>query len=132
MASTGYQMAITGLDHLVLTVASIERTCAFYEKGLGMTRKTFAGGRTALKFGSQKINLHEAGNEFEPKAVHPTPGSGDLCFVVDDVHAARKRLEHEGVEIIEGPVTRTGAVGELLSVYCRDPDGNLLELSQYQ
>ena len=125
-------MAITGLDHLVLTVASIERTCAFYEKGLGMTCKTFAGGRTALKFGSQKINLHEAGNEFEPKAIHPTPGSGDLCFVVDDVHDAQKRLEQEGVEIIEGPVTRTGAVGELLSIYCRDPDGNLLELSQYQ
>lgn len=125
-------MTITGLDHLVLTVASIERTCAFYEKGLGMTRETFTGGRTALKFGSQKINLHEADNEFEPKAVHPTPGSGDLCFVVDDVHAARKRLEQEGVEIIEGPVTRTGAVGEILSIYCRDPDGNLLELSQYQ
>ncbi len=125
-------MTITGLDHLVLTVASIERTCAFYEKGLGIVRETFAGGRTALKFGSQKINLHEAGNEFEPKAVHPTPGSGDLCFVVDDVHAAQKRLEKEGVEIIEGPVMRTGAAGELLSVYCRDPDGNLLELSQYQ
>lgn len=132
MAVTGYQMTITGLDHLVLTVASIERTCAFYEKGLGFERETFAGGRTALKFGSQKINLHEAGNEFEPKAIHPTPGSGDLCFVVDDVHAAQKRLEQEGVEIIEGPVMRTGAAGELLSVYCRDPDGNLLELSQYQ
>jgi catechol 2,3-dioxygenase-like lactoylglutathione lyase family enzyme len=125
-------MTITRLDHLVLTVASIERTCAFYEKVLGMTRETFAGGRTALKFGQQKINLHEAGKEFEPKAVHPTPGSGDLCFVVEDVHAAQKRLEDADIEIIEGPVARTGAVGELLSLYCRDPDGNLIELSQYQ
>lgn len=125
-------MTITSLDHLVLTVASIERTCAFYEGALGMRRETFAGGRTALNFGSQKINLHEAGKEFEPKAIHPTPGSGDLCFVVEDVHAAHKQLEDAGIEIIEGPVARSGAVGELLSVYCRDPDGNLIELSQYQ
>ena len=125
-------MTITGLDHLVLTVASIERSCAFYEKALGMQRETFAGGRTALKFGAQKINLHEAGKEFEPRAIHPAPGSGDLCFVVDDVHGARNRLEEEGIEIIEGPVARTGAMGALLSVYCRDPDGNLIELSQYQ
>ena len=125
-------MDVTGLDHLVLTVASIERTCAFYEGVLGMQRETFASGRTALKFGSQKINLHEAGREFEPRAVHPTPGSGDLCFVVDDVDGARKRLDDEGIDIIEGPVARTGAVGELLSIYCRDPDGNLIELSQYQ
>lgn len=97
-----------------------------------MKRETFAGGRTALNFGEQKINLHEAGKEFEPKAIHPTPGSGDLCFVVEDVHAAHKQLEDAGIEIIEGPVARTGAVGELLSVYCRDPDGNLIELSQYQ
>lgn len=125
-------MTITSLDHLVLTVASIERTCAFYVTALGMRRETFAGGRTALNFGYQKINLHEAGKEFEPKAIHPTPGSGDLCFVVEDVHAAQKQLEDAGIEIIEGPVARTGAVGELLSVYCRDPDGNLIELSQYQ
>lgn len=125
-------MTITGLDHLVLTVASIERTCAFYQSVLGMEREIFAGGRTALKFGSQKINLHEAGREFEPKAVYPTPGSCDLCFVVDDVHAAKKRLEEEGIEIIEGLVGRTGAMGAIVSVYCRDPDGNLIELSQYQ
>ena len=125
-------MNVMGLDHLVLTVASIERTCTFYEAALGMQRETFAGGRTALKFGAQKINLHEAGREFEPKAIHPTPGSGDLCFVVDDVEGAQQRLEQEGVDIIEGPVARTGARGELLSIYCRDPDGNLIELSQYQ
>lgn len=124
-------MTITGLDHLVLTVASIERTCSFYEGVLGMRRETFGKGRTALQFGAQKINLHEAGNEFEPRADRPTPGSGDLCFIVEDVGAARSLLEEAGVEVIEGPVPRTGAVGRILSVYCRDPDGNLIELSEY-
>ena len=125
-------MTVTGLDHLVLTVASIERTCRFYVKALGMHRETFAGGRTALKFGTQKINLHEAGKEFEPKAVHPTPGSGDLCFVVQNLEEAKLRLDAEGIEIIEGPAPRTGAMGQILSIYCRDPDGNLIELSQYK
>ena len=125
-------MSVTGLDHLVLTVADIEATCEFYVKALGMQRDLFAGGRTALKFGSQKINLHKAGNEFEPKAVHPTPGSGDLCFIVPNLEAAKLRLDAEGVEIIEGPVPRTGAMGKLMSIYCRDPDGNLIELSQYE
>ena len=124
-------MNITALDHLVLTVADIEDTCEFYVRVLGMTRETFAGGRTALKFGSQKINLHIAGKEFEPKAMNATPGSGDLCFVVDDVRAAKKRLEEEGIKIVDRLIERTGAVGELLSVYCRDPDGNLIELSEY-
>ena len=125
-------MSVIGLDHLVLTVADIEATCAFYVEALGMQREIFAGDRMALKFGSQKINLHEAGNEFEPKAVHPTPGSGDLCFIVRNLEAAKLRLEAADVEIIEGPVSRTGAAGELRSIYCRDPDGNLIELSQYQ
>jgi catechol 2,3-dioxygenase-like lactoylglutathione lyase family enzyme len=126
-------MIITGLDHLVLTVASIKRTSAFYERVLGMQVETFAGGsRTALKFGDQKINLHEAGKEFEPKAASATPGSGDLCFVVDDVTEAKARLEGESVELIDGPIPRTGARGPILSVYCRDPDGNLIELSQYE
>lgn len=124
-------MNITALDHLVLTVADIEDTCEFYVRVLGMTRETFAGGRTALKFGSQKINLHVAGKEFEPKAMNATPGSGDLCFVVDDVRAAKKRLAEEGIKIVDRLIERTGAVGELLSVYCRDPDGNLIELSEY-
>ena len=124
-------MNITALDHLVLTVADIEDTCEFYVRVLGMTRETFAGGRTALKFGSQKINLHIAGKEFEPKAMNATPGSGDLCFVVDDVRAAKKRLAEEGIKIVDRLIERTGAVGELLSVYCRDPDGNLIELSEY-
>lgn len=125
-------MQIASLDHLVLTVASIERTCQFYEHVLGMTRQVFGEDRrTALVFGSQKINLHPAGNEFEPKAERATPGSGDLCFVVDSVAAAQARLEEKGIDIIEGPVPRTGAVGQLLSVYCRDPDGNLIELAEY-
>lgn len=125
-------MAVKGLDHVVLTVASIDATCAFYEKALGMTHETFGEGRTALKFGSQKINLHQAGREFEPRAQRPTPGSGDLCFIVDNLAEAQARLEREGVEVIEGPVGRTGATGALLSVYCRDPDGNLIELAQLQ
>ncbi len=125
-------MRITGLDHLVLTVASIERTCAFYEQVFGMTREIFAEGRSALVFGNQKINLHEAGNEFDPKARHPAPGSADLCFIVVDAAAAQSRLEAEGVEVIEGPVPRTGANGPILSIYCRDPDGNLIELAQYK
>ena len=125
-------MTITGLDHLVLTVADIEATCDFYVRVLGMTRETFASGRTALKFGSQKINLHQAGNEFEPKAMHATPGSGDLCFVVDDVRAAQKMLDDAGIEIVDRLIARTGAVGPILSVYCRDPDGNLIEMSEYE
>lgn len=125
-------MTISGLDHLVLTVADIETSCDFYVRVLGMTRETFAGGRSALKFGSQKINLHQAGREFEPKAMHATPGSGDLCFVVDDVRAAQKQLDEEGIEIVERLVARTGAVGPILSVYCRDPDGNLIEMSEYE
>lgn len=124
-------MRITGLDHLVLTVADIDATCEFYVRVLGMTRETFAGGRTALKFGDQKFNLHPAGNEYEPKAVKPVPGSEDFCLIVEDVAAAEARLREAGVEIIEGPGPKTGARGELLSIYCRDPDGNLVELSQY-
>jgi len=125
-------MRVTGLDHLVLTVADIEATCDFYEKILGMTREAFAGGRTALKFRRQKFNLHPAGNEFEPKAVLPRPGSEDFCLIVDDVAAAEVRLRENGIEIIEGPCPKTGATVPLLSIYCRDPDGNLVELSEYQ
>ena len=122
---------IEGLDHLVLTVGSIERSVAFYTSALGMRHEVFAGGRTALTFGTQKINLHETGREFEPKADRPTPGSGDLCFVVGSLEQARSNLERNGIEIIEGPVERTGARGSITSIYCRDPDGNLIELAQY-
>jgi catechol 2,3-dioxygenase-like lactoylglutathione lyase family enzyme len=126
---------IDHLDHLVLTVASIERACDFYARALGMTVETFgpitpSGGRKALRFGDQKINLHQAGHEFEPKALRPTPGSADLCFIaatpLDQVVA---HLEALGIAIEEGPVARTGATGPIRSVYLRDPDANLIEIA---
>ncbi|MBY4608346.1 VOC family protein [Rhizobium sp. 9T] len=121
---------IDRLDHLVLTVADIAITCDFYSGILGMSVETFAEGRKALKFGRQKINLHRAGHEFEPKARHPIPGSGDLCFIAEtplaDVIA---HLRASDIVIEEGPVERTGATGRLRSVYFRDPDSNLIEVS---
>ncbi|MDF1721963.1 MAG: VOC family protein [Minwuia sp.] len=123
-------MQIVSLDHLVLTVASIAATSDFYCRVLGMDVETLGPGRTALRFGGQKINLHQAGQEFEPKAEAPTPGAADLCFLtsvpMDDVCA---HLAAEGVAILEGPVQRTGAEGPILSVYFRDPDRNLIEVS---
>lgn len=118
------------LDHLVLTVANIERSIAFYTKALRMEPVTFGHGRRALAFGSQKINLHAAGREFEPKADRPTPGSADLCFLTDEpLEALAERLAGLGIAVVEGPVPRTGARGPILSLYLRDPDGNLIELS---
>lgn len=125
---------IDSLDHLVLTVRDIDATVAFYERVLGMRAVQFtpADGsrRVALAFGRQKINLHQQGREFEPKAETPMPGSADLCFLtakpLDDVIAHLKACD---VAIAEGPVRRTGATGPILSVYLRDPDGNLLEIS---
>jgi catechol 2,3-dioxygenase-like lactoylglutathione lyase family enzyme len=118
------------IDHLVLTVRSIERTCAFYAEALGLEAVTFGDGRRALQAGHQKINLHEAGHEFEPKALSPTPGSGDLCFVTDEsLDQVIARLKLANVPIEEGPVGRTGAVGPLQSIYVRDPDGNLIEIA---
>ena len=123
-------MRIEVLDHLVLTVADIGRTRDFYERVLGMDPVVFGEGRHALAFGAQKINLHEAGREFEPKAAAPIPGSADLCFLTDSsVAEVVEHLEANSVEIIEGPVRRTGATGPIISVYFRDPDGNLLEVS---
>ncbi len=122
-------MQIRHLDHLVLTVKSLDLTLAFY-KALGMEEVTFSNNRKALIFGSQKINLHEAGHEFEPKAQTPMPGSADLCFIVDTpLEQVIKELEANGIEIVEGPVDRTGAVSPIRSVYVRDPDQNLIELS---
>ncbi|MEM7508008.1 MAG: VOC family protein [Pseudomonadota bacterium] len=122
---------IQSLDHLVLTVASLEATKAFYCGLLGMEAVSFADGtRWALAFGAQKINLHEAGREFEPKAAHPKPGSGDLCFLSNTpVEEIAAHLQAGGVEIEEGPAPRTGATGPIRSIYCRDPDGNLIEIS---
>jgi catechol 2,3-dioxygenase-like lactoylglutathione lyase family enzyme len=123
-------MEINKLDHLVLTVRDVEKTASFYESVLGMEKEVFAVGRVALKCGSQKINLHERGKEFEPKAHKPTPGSADLCFItqtpLDDAMAHVRRC---GVEIIEGPVERTGANGPIRSFYFRDPDDNLIEVA---
>jgi catechol 2,3-dioxygenase-like lactoylglutathione lyase family enzyme len=125
-----HQLALTRLDHLVLTVADVDASCAFYEAVLGMRVVTFGAGRKALAFGSQKINLHTAGREFEPKADRPTPGSADLCFLTElPLAEVIARLLSHGVRLIEGPVIRTGAVGPLRSVYFRDPDGNLIEVA---
>lgn len=124
------QVAGLRLDHLVLTVADIPRTVAFYERVLGMEPQTFGAGRVALRFGDQKINLHEAGRELEPKATLPTPGSADLCFLTETpLSELSAHLEQCAVKILEGPVPRTGATGPILSLYFRDPDGNLIELA---
>lgn len=126
-------MRIDRLDHLVLTVASIETAAEFYTRVLGMKVVTFGAGRTALTFGTSKINLHEAGKEFEPKARRPTPGSADLCLIVEDgIADVMAELTAAGVRVEEGPVPRTGATGPITSCYLRDPDGNLIELSNYQ
>ncbi len=125
-------MQVNRLDHLVLTVASIDATTEFYTQVLGMEVVTFGAGRTALAFGTSKINLHQAGKEFEPKALRPTPGSADVCLIVDDsIAEVISQLAAAGVPIEEGPVQRTGATGTIVSCYLRDPDGNLIELSNY-
>ena len=125
-------MRIDALDHLVLTVKDIDATCAFYAKALGMESVTFGEGRRALVFGSQKINLHQQGQEFEPKAHCPLPGSGDICLISSvPMLQILTHLRDCGVDVIVGPVRRTGAVGTLLSVYLRDPDGNLIEVANY-
>ncbi|MBI2744702.1 MAG: VOC family protein [Burkholderiales bacterium] len=123
-------MQIDSLDHLVLTVADLEATCTFYQRVLGMQVVTFGAGRKALAFGAQKINLHQAGHEFEPKAQRPTPGSADLCFLTSvPLAQVQAHLAACGVTVSEGPVRRTGAQGPILSVYFRDPDQNLIEVS---
>ncbi len=123
---------IDRLDHLVLTVASIEAACDFYERVLGMEVRTFAGGRKSLHFGRSKINLHQAGHEFEPKADRPVPGSADLCLIAQTpLDQVESHLRACAVAILEGPVDRTGATGTLRSLYIRDPDGNLVEISNY-
>jgi len=123
---------IDRIDHIVVTVHDVERTIAFYSRVLGMEPVTFAGGRRGLAFGRQKLNLHQAGREFEPKALAPAPGAIDLCFISETPLAGViEKLRAEGVVIIEGPVDKTGALGPMKSVYFRDPDGNLIEVSNY-
>jgi catechol 2,3-dioxygenase-like lactoylglutathione lyase family enzyme len=125
-------MNIDALDHLVLTVADIDVTCAFYERVLGMRTITFGEGRKALAFGVQKLNLHQRGHEFEPKADKPTPGAIDVCFVTRmPVAEVVAHLQRCNVAVLDGPVQRTGAQGPMLSVYFRDPDRNLIEVSNY-
>jgi catechol 2,3-dioxygenase-like lactoylglutathione lyase family enzyme len=114
-------MRIESIDHLVLTVRNLDATIAFYER-LGMRHVVFGEGRHALVFGSQKLNLHPAEGRIEPRAAVATPGSADLCFLVDE-------LDPAGLEVVEGPVERDGARGPIRSIYVRDPDGNLVELS---
>ena len=124
---------ISGIDHIVLTVQDIDTSVDFYESVLGMTEEVFGEGRVALKFGNQKINLHQFGNEFDPKAMVPKPGSEDLCFVTESrLEEAMEHVQGSGVEILEGPVQRTGAVGPMVSFYFRDPDGNLIEVASYE
>lgn len=124
---------IERLDHLVLTVRDVSTTCAFYKRVLGMEIVTFGSDRYALQFGQQKINLHQAGKEFEPKAARPTPGSADLCFITSvPLTQVIAHIQACDIEIIEGPVARTGAQGPIESVYIRDPNENLIEIANYQ
>ncbi|MEM7472450.1 MAG: VOC family protein [Pseudomonadota bacterium] len=127
-------MKLDSLDHLVLTVANVAETVRFYVDVLGMRMDRFRAAdgtdRTALCFGAQKINLHQAGAEFEPKARKPTPGSADLCFLSETALSDwQLHIAAHGVVVEEGPVPRTGAMGPIISLYIRDPDGNLIELS---
>ena len=123
-------MTLEKLDHLVLPVSDIDAIAMFYTTYLGMEKRTFGDDRVALHFGDQKINLHPAGWDYEPKARVSIAGSADLCFIVSEsVESLQTKLVQLGVEIIEGPVVRTGATGPLCSIYIRDPDGNLIELS---
>jgi catechol 2,3-dioxygenase-like lactoylglutathione lyase family enzyme len=122
---------IEQLDHLVLTVSNLDATIDFYTEVLSMDAVAFSG-RKALRFGDQKINLHQRGHEFDPKAAHPTPGSADLCFItLTPLEEVVEYLAALRVHVEEGPVERTGAVGKIRSVYIRDPDHNLIEISNY-
>ena len=123
-------MTLEKLDHLVLPVSNIDAIATFYTTYLGMEKRIFGDNRVALHFGDQKINLHPAGWDYEPKARVSIAGSADLCFIVSErVESLHTKLVHSEVEVIEGPVERTGATGRLRSIYIRDPDGNLIELS---
>ena len=123
-------MNILQLDHLVLTVRDIDATCRFYTEHLGMEVITFGDNRKALRFGQQKINLHQLGQEFEPKAATPTSGAADLCFLSDTpLEDIMVKLQQAGIEVLEGPVQRTGASGPIISIYLRDPDDDLIEIS---
>ena len=123
-------MKVRAIDHVVLTVRDVERTLSFYEQTLGMQAVSFGDGRRALSFGDQKLNLHQAGREFEPRAKAPTPGSVDVCLLTDEpLDEVVAHLRRSGVAIELGPVAKTGARRPLRSIYFRDPDGNLIEVA---
>lgn len=126
-------MNVNRIDHLVLTVKDIEETVQFYTNVMGMDKVEFGESRVALAFGQQKINLHQLHMEFEPKATNVASGSADLCFIIDlPIQDAVNHLVEQGVQLIEGPIKRTGALGKICSIYFRDPDGNLIEVSNYE
>jgi len=123
---------ISHIDHLVLTVRSLEETCAFYERVLKFTRIDTPGRPTSLHFGTCKINLHEIGHTFEPKSAAPTPGSADFCLITrESIESILHHLQSENVAVELGPVERNGANGPMTSIYFRDPEHNLIEVSQY-
>jgi catechol 2,3-dioxygenase-like lactoylglutathione lyase family enzyme len=123
-------MRVQRIDHVVLTVADLERTITFYQRALGMTAVSFGEGRRALAFGDQKLNLHQAGREFDPKARKPTPGAIDVCFTTDvPLEEVAAHLRTQSIEIEHGPVGKVGARRALRSIYFRDPDGNLIEVA---
>lgn len=125
-------MRIVGIDHLVLTVEDVDRTRSFYADALGAEVVRFDGGRTALHFGEQKINLHPVGDEYTPHAENPRPGAGDFCLIAEEsIEEVRRRLDERDVDVEHGPVDKQGARGPMRSVYVRDPDGNLVEIATY-
>lgn len=125
-------MKITALDHLVLTVANIDKTVDFYVNVLGMEKQIFGENRVALRFGNQKINLYELGKEIKPNATNAVCGSADLCLLTENnLNEVLSHLQQHNIPIIDGIVPRTGAVGKIQSIYINDPDGNLIEISQY-
>ena len=130
---SGDGIVLDRLDHLVLTVRDVDASCRFYEAALGMRQEEFGAGRVALHFGRQKINLHPYPSPVEIVAQDPRPGTADLCFVTETpIEVAVAHLESLGIEIEMGPIERTGAQGTLDSIYCRDPDGNLIEIANYK
>ena len=125
-------MRIASIDHIVLTVADLQRTLDFYVRALGMCEVDFANGRKALAFGSQKINLHVKGEEILPNALNANVGTADICLLTDTpLESVLEELEAAGIAVERGMVPRTGALGAINSIYVRDPDGNLIEISRY-
>ena len=123
---------IERIDHIVFTVKNVDATCKFYQHALKMEIATFGEGRKALSFGLQKINLHQFGNEFEPKAAAPAPGTQDICLITQQpLDQFIEHLKNTGITIEDGPIKRTGAAGPIMSIYFRDPDNNLIEVSNY-